>query len=169
MIKKFMYILIFYFFIFNISFANDKVAVINISKILQHFPKKDEIENRIVDEFKERAKMLQENEHYLSKRIEIFQRDHLKMKSHEKYKAEKDINMYREQFSKIAQNFEQDNHRRHSEERNKMLFLIQETIKKISKKYNYNVVLDYNIIAYIAKERDITMMVLKDIEENKKT
>lgn len=144
--------------------ATDKIAVVNISSIFQQSPQRAIVAKQLENEFKERATELQSQEHNLQTEIQHLQRDGSTMKVSERSALEKLVIAQRETFSNKAQEFEQDNHRRQTEERNKILRHIQEAVKIVAKKEGYDVVIDANAIAYVSNIKDITADVLKQVK-----
>ncbi|MFP9229878.1 molecular chaperone Skp [Pectobacterium cacticida] len=144
--------------------AADKIAVVNVSSIFQQLPQREAVGKQLENEFKGRASELQTMETSLQTKMQKLQRDGSTMKASERTKMEKDIMAQREQFSKKAQAFDQDNRRRQMEERNKILTRIQNAVKAVASKEGYDVVIDANAVAYVTNAKDITADVLKQVK-----
>lgn len=144
--------------------AADKIAVVNVSSIFQQLPARATVAKQLENEFKGRATELQGMERNLQTQMQRLQRDGSTMKASERTRLEKDLMAQRETFSKKAQAFEQDNRRRQAEERNKILSRIQDAVKKVADSEGYDVVIDQNAVAYVAKAKDITTDVLKQVK-----
>ncbi|MEQ9860740.1 molecular chaperone Skp [Pectobacterium cacticida] len=144
--------------------AADKIAVVNVSSIFQQLPQREAVGKQLENEFKGRASELQTMENSLQTKMQKLQRDGSTMKASERTKMEKDIMAQREEFSKKAQAFDQDNRRRQMEERNKILSRIQNAVKAVASKEGYDVVIDANAVAYVANAKDITADVLKQVK-----
>ncbi|GLY60035.1 MULTISPECIES: molecular chaperone Skp [Pectobacterium] len=144
--------------------AADKIAVVNVSSIFQQLPQRETVGKQLENEFKGRASELQSMENDLQGKMQKLQRDGSTMKASERSKMEKDVMAQREQFSTKAQAFEQDNRRRQTEERNKILSRIQDAVKAVATKEGYDVVIDANAVAYVANAKDITADVLKQVK-----
>ncbi|GKW16122.1 molecular chaperone [Pectobacterium actinidiae] len=144
--------------------AADKIAVVNVSSIFQQLPQRETVGKQLENEFKGRASELQTMESNLQSKMQKLQRDGSTMKASERSKMEKDVMAQREQFSTKAQAFEQDNRRRQTEERNKILSRIQDAVKAVATKEGYDVVIDANAVAYVANAKDITADVLKQVK-----
>lgn len=148
----------------NFSFAQDKIAVVNINKILQKLPQIIIVEKNIEHEFKIRSQKLQDKEKALQKKIQMLQRDSLSIKNIDKIKVESDIIKQKEKFIKQLKDFEKDNNQRNIEERNKILIKIQNEVNKISLKEGFDIVIDASSIIFLVKSKDITEDVLKQIQ-----
>lgn len=142
-----------------------KIAIIDISNIFQQSAKKAEIVKQLECEFKDRANELEMMEHDLQMKMQKLQRDSATMKSNERNELEKSLVSQREIFSNKAKIFQQDNHARQSEERDKILNMIYNVVKNIAKKENYDIVVDTNAIVYHGSHvKNITDIVLQKIE-----
>lgn len=144
--------------------AADKIAVVDVSSIFQQSPQRAMVAKRLEDEFKGRATELQSMERDLQTKMQRLQRDGSIMKASERSALEKLVMAQRETFSSKAQFFEQDNRRRQTEERNKILNHIQDVVKSVAIKEGYDVVIDANAVAYVSDAKDITSDVLKQVK-----
>ncbi|KFD20711.1 MULTISPECIES: molecular chaperone Skp [Tatumella] len=144
--------------------AADKIAVVNVSSIFQQMPQRAAVARQLQNEFKGRATDLQTQERALQAQMQNFQRNASTMKASDRARTEKELMTQRESFSEKAQAFEQDNNRRQSEERNKLLSRIQDAVKKVASSEGYDVVIDSNAVAYAADAKDITADVLKQVK-----
>lgn len=144
--------------------AANKIAVVNVSSIFQQLPARETVAKQLENEFKDRAGELQNMEHSLQTKMQRLQRDGATMKASDRSKLEKEVMTQREQFSRKAQAFEQDNRRRQMEERNKILSRIQDAVKSVASEEGYDVVIDANAVAYVSSSKDITADVLKQVK-----
>lgn len=144
--------------------AADKIAVVNVSSIFEQSPQRDVVAKQLENEFKGRATELQSMERDLQTKMQRLQRDGSTMKASERSSLEKSVMAQRETFSTKAQAFEQDNRRRQTEERNKILSRIQDAVKNVASKEGYDVVIDASTVAYATNAKDITADVLKQVK-----
>jgi len=144
--------------------AADKIAVVNVSNIFQQLPQRAAIARQLENEFKGRATDLQAQERALQAQMQNFQRNASTMKASVRASTEKDIMAKRQAFSEKAQAFEDDNRRRQTEERNKLLTQIQAAVKKVASSEGYDIVIDSNAVAYATDAKDITADVLKQVK-----
>nr|WP_046304848.1 OmpH family outer membrane protein [Blochmannia endosymbiont of Camponotus (Colobopsis) obliquus] len=149
---------------FSMVFASDKIAVVSISDIFQHSVHREKVAKQLEDEFKDRAVELQVMERDLQEKMHNFQRDFSNMDAHEREMLEKSVMAQREDFSNKAKAFQQDNHYRQTEERDKILNIIHDAVKKVAVKEGYDVVFDASAVAYVHNVKDITNDVLKRIK-----
>ncbi|MCV2518650.1 MAG: OmpH family outer membrane protein [Candidatus Lightella neohaematopini] len=141
--------------------ACNKIAMVNINNIFQQYPKRIEIAKKLENEFEHEANELQLMEHEIQNKIQYLQHYGSNMKINERNELENSLIKQRENFSNKAQEFEQNNRRRQAEERDKILVIIQNTVKNIAAKYKYDIVLDASTIVYSNKVKDITNEVLQ--------
>ncbi|MGV3346839.1 molecular chaperone Skp [Enterobacteriaceae bacterium LUAb1] len=144
--------------------AADKIAVVNVSSIFQQLPQRTAVAKQLENEFKGRATELQKMENDLKTKMQRLQRNGSTMKASERSRLEKEIVAQREEFTGKAQAFEQDNRRRQTEERNKILSRIQDAVKKTATSEGYDIVIDANAVAYATSAKDITTDVLKQVK-----
>ncbi|MCV2526102.1 MAG: OmpH family outer membrane protein [Candidatus Lightella neohaematopini] len=141
--------------------ACNKIAIVNINNIFQQYPKRIEIAKKLESEFEHEASELQLMEHEIQNKIQYLQHYGSNMKINERNELENSLIKQRENFSNKAQEFEQNNRRRQAEERDKILLIIQNTVKNIAVKYKYDIVLDASTVVYSNKIKDITNEVLQ--------
>ncbi|WP_083172336.1 OmpH family outer membrane protein [secondary endosymbiont of Trabutina mannipara] len=147
----------------NNAYAADKIAVVNISSIFQQSLHLNMIDKKLENEFKRRATELQFMELDLQTKIKILRQNISHIKTSEFSTLEKSVVAQRENLSKKAQEFEQDNRRRQTEERNKIMSNIQDAVKNVAIKEGYSVVIDASAVAYIKNAKDITANVIKNV------
>lgn len=165
--KKWIYILsiIIWTTQINAIGSSNKIAIIDISNIFQQSAKRTEIVKKLEYEFKDRAEELEMMEHDLQMKIQTLQRDGATMKVNERNELEKSLVSQREIFSNKAKIFQQDNHARQSEERDKILNVIYNIVKNVAKKEHYDMVIDSNAIVYHGIHiKNITDVVMQQVE-----
>ncbi|MGP4123879.1 MAG: molecular chaperone Skp [Sodalis sp. (in: enterobacteria)] len=142
----------------------DKIAVVNVSSLFQHSSQRVLVAKQLENEFKDRATELQSIERDLQTKMQRLQRDGSIIKTSERRALENSLMAQREIFSSKARAFEQDNRRRQTEERNKILSRIQDVAKSVATKEGYDVVIDANSVVYASNAKDITADVMKQVK-----
>nr|WP_232037597.1 OmpH family outer membrane protein [Candidatus Erwinia haradaeae] len=151
--------------IFSVSAAaSDKIAIVNISDIFQQLPQLTVVTHKLEKEFKDRTIALQNMEHDLQTKIQNMQRNRLTMKASDQLQIEKEIIKKREAFNTTVRVFDQDTRRRQIEERDKIIYQIQNAVQKVAKLQGYDLVLDRGAVAYVSSVKDITADVLKQVK-----
>ncbi|URJ23528.1 OmpH family outer membrane protein [Blochmannia endosymbiont of Camponotus sp. C-003] len=164
--KKWTYILSIMIWITQINSveATDKIAIVNISNIFQQSSQRAKIIKQLEYEFKDRAAELEKMEHDLQIKIQTLQRDGTTMKAIERNELEKSLINQREIFTNKAKEFQQENHSRQTEERDKILNMIHNVVSNVAKKENYDIVIDSNAVVYHSVHiTDITNSVMKQV------
>lgn len=145
-------------------YALNKIAIVNIANIFQQSSQRTEIIKQLEYEFKDRAAELEIMERDLQIKMQTLQRDGSKMKENDRNELEKSLIAQRDLFSNKAKIFQQDNHSRQTEERDKILDMIYNVVTNIAKKENYDIVIDTNSVVYFnSKIKDITDSVTKQV------
>jgi len=144
--------------------ASNKIAIINVAQIFQKLPAREVIAKQLENEFKGYATDLKNMEKKLRTDMEKLQRDRSIMKTSDINNMEKNIMEQRETFSNKAQIFEINNRRRQTEERNKILRRIQDAVKIVAMKKNYDIVIDTSAVVYTLPSKNITAEVLKEVK-----
>lgn len=150
--------------IHDVSAAANKIAVVNVVNVFQQSSQRTEIIKQLEYEFKDRAAELEIMEHDLQIKVQTLQRDSSTMTDNDRSELEKSLIAQRELFSNKAKMFQQENHARQTEERDKILDIIYNTVKNIAKKENYDIVVDTNAVVYFnSRIKDITDSVIKQV------
>ncbi|ADV33681.1 chaperone protein skp [Candidatus Blochmanniella vafra str. BVAF] len=164
--KNQMYILGIMIWLIQINYvdASNKIAVVNIAHIFQQSSQRSESIKKLECEFKDRASELEMMEHDLQIKMQTLQRDGATMKEIDRNKLEKLLIAQRELFSNKAKVFQQDNHSRQTEERDKILDIIFTVVKNMAKRENYDIVIDTSSVVYFnSRIKDITNPVAKQV------
>lgn len=144
--------------------ASNKIAVVNVANIFQQSSQREEVIKQLECEFKDRAAELEIMEQDLQMKMQQLQRNGTTMKDSDRNELEKSLIDQRELFSNKAKIFQQENHARQTEERDKILDSIYEVVKNISKKENYDMVIDSSAVVYFnVRVKDITDSVIKKV------
>lgn len=144
--------------------AANKIAIVNVANIFQQSPQRTETIKQLEYEFKDRATELEMMEHDLQIKMQTLQRDGSTMTDNDRAALEKSLIDQRELFSNKAKVFQQENHARQTEERDKILDIIYDTVRNIAKKENYDIVIDANAVIYTnSRIKDITDSVIKKV------
>lgn len=164
--KSWIYILglILGFIKFDVVIASHKIAIVNVANIFQQSAQRTEIVKQLEYEFKDRATELEMIEHDLQIKMQSLQKDGSTMTDKERVELEKSLVAQRELFSNKVKVFQQENHARQTEERDKILSNIYDVVKNLAKKENYDIVIDTNsVVYYNFRIKDITDSVIKKI------
>ncbi|AKC31895.1 OmpH family outer membrane protein [Candidatus Pantoea carbekii] len=164
--KKLLYaVAISFSLVFCVSIqAAEKIAVVNIYRVFKELPQSAIAAKDLENEFQGRSTELKNQEYELRKKIHKLQRDISILKPSERKRMEREIIMQREDFSNKAEAFDEDKHRRQTEERNKLLRRIRAAVKKVAESQGYDMVIDTDAIAYFSTKQEITSEVIKQVK-----
>lgn len=144
--------------------AANKIVIVNVANIFQQSSQRTETIKKLECEFKDRATELEMMEHDLHIKMQTLQKDGSKMTDKDRTELEKSLMNQRDLFSNKAKVFQQENHARQTEERDKILDTIYDVVKNIAKKENYDIVIDTNAVVYYnSRIKDITNAVIKKV------
>ncbi len=144
--------------------AADKIAVVDVSAIFQQSPQREAVLKQLKNEFNGREAELRTMEHDLNAKMQKLQRDGSTMKATERNRMEKEMMEQRDKYAAKVQTFEQDNRRRQMEERDNILNTIKNAAQKVASSKGYDIVIDSNAVVYVAKSKNITADVLKQVK-----
>ncbi|UAJ64976.1 OmpH family outer membrane protein [Candidatus Schneideria nysicola] len=163
--KKWLYIVSIMLVITTASpvWSIDRIAVVNITNIFQQSPQRATVAKELEEEFKDRVTELQCMERDLQSKTQKLQNTGNDMNPQERKELEQSLMIQREKFSSKIQSFEQDNHRRQTEERHKILSQIHEIVRNIAHQEEYDIVIDISALAYFNPSKDITNSVLAQV------
>jgi outer membrane protein len=98
--------------------------------------------------------------------VEKFKKDEAFMSAEQKKQSQEKLAKLQMEFNQKRQAFEQDNGRRQSEERNKILTKVQAAIDAIAKSNGYDLVLERNAAPYAASKLDISGQVISQVSKS---
>lgn len=143
------------------AMAADKIGVVNVQGILQNMPQAVEIQQKIEEEFKEQAADVKRLESDIRFFIEDLQRNAATKSEDEKKALQEKIITSRQEYEEKAKTLQAASQRRMSEETNKLLGFIKQSIDFVSAEEKFDVVLNANAVAFISPDADISEKVLE--------
>lgn len=141
------------------AFAETKIAVVDMGEVFQKLPQREAVAKKLKGEFEPRMRELQ-------KLVEKFRKDEAFMSAEQKKQSQEKLAKLQMEFNQKRQAFEQDNGRRQSEERNKILTKVQAAIDAIAKSNGYDLVLERNAAPYAASKLDISGQVISQVSKS---
>ena len=148
------------------AFAETKIAVVNMGEVFQKLPQREAVAAKLKGEFEPRMRELQKLEQEGQKLVEKFRKDEAFMSAEQKKQNQEKLAKLQMEFNQKRQAFEQDNGRRQSEERNKILTKVQAAIDAIAKSNGYDLVLERNAAPYAASKLDISGQVISQVSKS---
>jgi len=153
-------------FVANVSYAELKVGVVNVAKVLQGSPQAKKAQNRMEKEFSPRKKHLESRVKEIIKLEEKLTRDASVMGESERRKLEKDIFDKKREAKRAQQEFKEDVSMWNNEEMGKIQRGVLDAIKALAKDESFDLVLMdgvQNGVVYYANKIDVTDKVQKKL------
>ena len=148
------------------AFAETKIAVVDMGEVFQKLPQREAVAKKLKGEFEPRMRELQKLESDGQALVEKFKKDEASMSAEQKKQSQEKLAKLQMEFNQKRQAFEQDNGRRQSEERNKILTKVQAAIDAIAKSNGYDLVLERNAAPYAASKLDISGQVISQVSKS---
>jgi len=146
------------------AFAEIKIGVVVIDRLLQEAPQAVAAQKRLQSEFTSRDKKLLAEQKKTKKLEDKLQRDGAIMSEAERIKTERNIRSRRRDFRRQAEELREDRAIRANQELARLQKLVNKAIREIGKSEKFTVIL-YDGIAYADKGINITEKVLERMKK----
>jgi outer membrane protein len=153
-------------FVANVSYAELKVGVVNVAKVLQKSPQAKKAQQRMEKEFSPRKKRLETKVKEINQLEEKLNRDASVMGESERRKLEKDIFDKKREAKRIQQEFKEDISMWNNEEMGKIQRRVLDAIKALAKDEGFDLLLMdgvQNGVVYYTNKIDVTERVQKKL------
>jgi outer membrane protein len=145
------------------AYAQQKIGVVDAQSIFQSLPQAATIQQTINEEFKDQIADVKRLEEDLKYYTQKHQRDAAIMSEDEIKKLEESILTMRQEYAGKVQPLQQSVQQRTTEERNKILALIQQVVNRVAAAENFDLVLNSAAAAYAKPENDLSEKVVEEI------
>jgi len=160
--KKRISLLLMLLFVANVSYAELKIGVFNIARVLEKAPQAEKAQKRMEKEFSPRKKHLDAQIKEIKKLDEKMARDASVMGESEHRKLERDILTKRREAKRTQQEISEDFNMRRNEELGKLQRRILEAVRALAKDEHYDLLLTDGVI-YSSQKIDVTEQVQKKL------
>ncbi len=160
--KKRISLLLMLLFVANVSYAELKIGVVNIARVLEKAPQAEKAQKRMEKEFSPRKKHLDAQIKEIKKLDEKMARDASVMGESEHRKLERDILTKRREAKRTQQEISEDFNMRRNEELGKLQRRILEAVRALAKDEHYDLLLTDGVI-YSSQKIDVTEQVQKKL------
>ncbi len=151
--------------LFSVSVASAAgTAMIDVNRIVDSIPQKQQIENALKSEFGGRFEDLKRIETEIKGLLEKDKRDGDVMSSQERTDLRSRIQTLDTEYKTKGQALSEDNRRRQLEERNKLMASIKAAVAKVAQANGYEAVIESSVTAYILPGRDISDQVIAELK-----
>ena len=151
-----------FLFTSSVVFAELKIGLVQVDKILQEEPQNIESNKKLEKEFSSRTDKLKSDVKSLKDREAAFAKDALTMKDSERDSKEKSLSQLRVEVQRKERELREDINIRRNEELGGLQEQINKAVTSVAKAEGYDLVL-YNGVAYASEKIDITDKILKSL------
>ena len=149
----------------NVSYAELKIGVVNIPAVLERAPQAEKAKKRLEVKFSGREKQLQKAAKEIQTMEEKLAKDAAVMSETDKANMEKELFNKKRDAKRLQQEFSEDFNASRNEELGKLQKHIIETINKIAREQNFDLLLTEGVI-YANQKIDITSQVQQSLLKN---
>lgn len=147
----------------SVSAAEPKLGFVNTARLLKEAPQAEQARKKLESEFAPRDKKIVEMQKNLKKLEDRLAKKDVSLNDAEKKKLERQIVSDKRDIKRSREEFTEDLNIRRNEELNKLQKLVYDTIIKLSKEQNYDLILGDSVL-YASKRVDITDSVLDKLK-----
>lgn len=145
------------------AFADTKMGVVDLQKIMQTAPQMKVIQEKLEKEYKPRRDKLVAMEEGLKKDMEQFKRDSAVLSQTQKKELEKKIVSTQQQFEREGQQYQQELSTAHNEAMEDFYNKIRAAIAKVAESEKYDIVLQKDAAPFSVDKLDVTAKVMKEM------
>lgn len=145
------------------AFADTKMGVVDLQKIMQTAPQMKVIQEKLEKEYKPRRDKLVAMEEGLKKDMEQFKRDSAVLSQTQKKDLEKKIVSTQQQFEREGQQYQQELSTAHNEAMEDFYNKIRAAIAKVAESEKYDIVLQKDAAPFSVDKLDVTAKVMKEM------
>ncbi|MED5524456.1 MAG: OmpH family outer membrane protein [Pseudomonadota bacterium] len=146
--------------------AETRIAVIDMAKIFQSLPQRQQVEDKLKKEFSDRIEEVRKLETQMQSIQEQARRDASIMTDTQKTDLSRKMEQLDADYKLKRKALDEDMRARQGEERNKLLAAIEDAVTKVAKG-KYDVVLQSGAVAYISNDVDISDKVIAQVSKGK--
>ena len=147
--------------------ADQKIGVIDMPTIFQQLPQREQVAQLLEAEFRERVDAIKKIEESMKGLVDKQKRDGALMTDQQKTDMVRQMESLRADYQLKRKALEEDNRRRQSEERNKLLIKVQQAVNEVAESESYDVILQSTAVAFINKSNDISAKIVEKVSKSK--
>nr|WP_192954876.1 OmpH family outer membrane protein [Gallaecimonas mangrovi] len=146
--------------------AETRIAVIDMGKIFQSLPQRQQVEEKLKKEFSDRIEDVRKLEKQMQDIQEKARRDSSIMTDTQKTDMSRKMEQLQADYKLKRKALDEDMRSAQEDERNKLLATIQDAVNKVAKG-KYDVVLQSGAVAYTSSNVDISDKVIAQVSKGK--
>jgi len=140
-------------------------AVVDAGKIMQQLPQREAVGKKLNEEFQPRVAELKKLQSELVSLNEKRQRDAALMTQQEQTQLVRQLEQLDAQLKLKGKAFKEDQQRRNQEEQNKLIVLLQNAIKSVSEREQYDLVVTKQAVLFAKPGLDISDKVIQELSK----
>lgn len=152
---------------FGAAFAQVKIGVVNIPRLLEESPQAKTAMQALQDEFAPRQREIVQAQKDLKAKEEKLQRDGAVMAENERRNAEKDLRDGQRELARKQNEYVEDLNLRRNEELGKLQRSLLEEVQNFARSANYDLIVGDGVL-YVNESLDITAQVLNALQQRSK-
>jgi len=145
------------------AFAQAKIAVVNVPRLLEEAPQAKSAMQALQDEFAPRQREIVQQQNDLKAKEEKLQRDGAVMAENERRNAEKDLRDGQRELARKQNEYVEDLNLRRNEELGKLQRSLLQEVQTFARSSNYDLVVGDGVL-YVNESLDITAQVLNALQ-----
>ncbi|RUO22535.1 hypothetical protein CWE08_04995 [Aliidiomarina iranensis] len=145
--------------------ASPKIAIIDVARVFAEMPEREEISNRLEEEFAEPMAQLQELEQQFEALRERLERDEAIMTEEEKAEAQNELRQRAAGLQRGGEQINQFMQQRETEERNILLEKMFVVVDAYAAEQGYDLVMDKGRMLYSSDALDISDAIIERLVE----
>jgi outer membrane protein len=151
-------------FVASAAEAAQKVGYVSTAMIFQSLPQREAVMKQLQDEFKDKAAELQALETKIKSKMDQARRDAELLGDEGMRSLQIEVASLEKEYQLKGQALERDGQRRQAQEEQKLLKLIQDTVKTVAEKEGYDMVVDAQALQYAKPELDLSQKVIDQLK-----
>jgi outer membrane protein len=144
-----------------------KIGFVDVQAVASKLPQAAALQQTIRAEFGSRMEAVEKLEKDINFNIEKLRRDGPTMSQKQQEELSTTLNNQRQQYEQLARPLQEELRNRQTEERNKLLGLIQSAIDEVASRDKYDVILNSGAAVYAKPEYDISDAVVSIASKKK--
>ncbi len=144
--------------------AAQKIGFVATGTVLSQMAKKNNVTEKLRNEFKDRIAALQAVEEKMKKALEKLKRDGEMMSDTDRTKLQRDLKAWDSDLKLKVTNLKEDERKRSTEEQQKLIKSLQDAVNQVAKKDGYDVILDKQAVLFSNPADDLSEKVLKAVK-----
>lgn len=147
------------------AMAQQKIGIVSVEAVFQQMPQAAGIAAAIQAEYKDRAEEISRLQKDIEYQINKRQREAATMSEAQIKELETKIIEMRNEYASKAQPLQEEIKQRQTEERNKLIALIRQSIETVAAEGDFDMVLQGQAAAFVKPEYDLSQKVLEQVSK----